>query len=400
MFALVVCLVLPRLVPALLTKQSLAQVDPLAVCMDGSPAAYYWNPAVRTTNTWLVYLGWGKWCHDEKSCTIRCGPPNRINSNNTRCSSKALPETATFSGIFKPDDNRLKGINQVFVSYCTSDAHMGNTTAFGFQFRGHPVVQSVLRDLVDRRGLGSRGSGSKGRDLLIFGGGSAGARGAMVHLDYVQEMLGAAGAHVDVVGFLDSNFDIEVDRFRTSSLMAETEVTRDVHGFANVQHLRSGCAAQYEERDQWRCMYGQYRMPHVTTRYFMVAFLYDQLQLEHQLGKPPFSLEATAYAEQFALSTRAELDKLFSSESGNALFSCACYAHQTSTSHLGVDGTTCGGAKPITMENAFHTFLGDVRHHRRKAKVLSSSKNTSTAMTWIDTCDSFQCNPLCQSVSV
>ena len=60
----------------------------------------------------------------------------------------------------------------------------------------------MLKHLVENKGLGS-GLGGR-RDRLIFGGASAGARGAMVHLDYVQEMLGEAASNVDVVGFLDS----------------------------------------------------------------------------------------------------------------------------------------------------------------------------------------------------
>lgn len=65
---------------------------------------------------------------------------------------------------------------------------MGDAAAFGLQFRGGAVVRAVLADLVRRRGLGRRGlAGAPPR--LLFGGVSAGSRGAMVHLDYVKEML-------------------------------------------------------------------------------------------------------------------------------------------------------------------------------------------------------------------
>jgi len=77
-------------------------------------------------------------------------------------------------------------------------------------FKGRIVIESVLSDLVDQKGLGS----GPFKDTLIFGGGSAGGRGAMMHLDYVSEMLGPqASPNVDVVGFLDSPLWIDYPPF-------------------------------------------------------------------------------------------------------------------------------------------------------------------------------------------
>jgi len=437
MLSLVVFLTLATPAYADLTLQSLAQVDPLAVCTDGSPAAYYWKPATSSPSTWLVYLDGGGWCYDEESCTSRCGPFDAINSDNKLCSSKTLEGSKSIGGIFWPDNDHLGGANKVFVHYCTSDAHMGNATAMGYQFRGHQVVQAVLSDLVDRRGLGSQSLSSQDRDLLIFGGGSAGARGAMVHLDYVQEMLGAAGGNVDVVGFLDSNYWVDVDLYNGSSFIGFPLITRHVHSYANVQHLGSTCVAAYEEQDQWKCMFGQYRMHHVTTRHFMVASQYDSFQLGNLLqGSPPYPLDAVAYAEQFAQKTRAELEKLAVSESDNALFSWACSNHMTSLGHSGFDELTCSAPATSTMDNALREFLGwssqanslggamaelvgwssqanslggawaelvEWSSYASSSDVAGAevtrwlSQANSPDMTWIDTCDGFACGPGCGS---
>ena len=59
---------------------------------------------------------------------------------------------------------------------------MGDTEAFGYQFRGQSILSAVLNDLQSAKGLAS---GSR----LLFGGCSAGARGAMVHLDSVAAAL-------------------------------------------------------------------------------------------------------------------------------------------------------------------------------------------------------------------
>ena len=65
---------------------------------------------------------------------------------------------------------------------------MGDAEAFGRLFRGTAVVSAVLHELVATHGLGTGGAAAP-PDLLLFGGLSAGARGAMAHLDFVRSML-------------------------------------------------------------------------------------------------------------------------------------------------------------------------------------------------------------------
>ena len=82
------------------------------------------------------------------------------------------------------------------------------------------MVQAVITSLVQNHGLGARAlpgayTSNEKKQLLLFGGGSAGSRGAMVHLDYVTEMLAKAGApspdeSVAVVGFMDSPLWIDI----------------------------------------------------------------------------------------------------------------------------------------------------------------------------------------------
>jgi hypothetical protein len=72
---------------------------------------------------------------------------------------------------------------------------------FGYHFRGRSVIDATLSELVRSQGLGrrERGGESSGEgtgensaatpDVLLFGGGSAGARGALLHLEYIQQML-------------------------------------------------------------------------------------------------------------------------------------------------------------------------------------------------------------------
>merc|ERR1740123_2793773 len=102
------------------------------------------------------------------------------------------------------------GANLADVPYCSSDAHMGDGYNFGRPFRGTRILKAVLTDLV-AKGLASSG-GQK--HTVILSGQSAGGRGAMVNLDYVQEMVVAAGGteEIEVVGFLDSAHWMDIPR--------------------------------------------------------------------------------------------------------------------------------------------------------------------------------------------
>ena len=65
----------------------------------------------------------------------------------------------------------------------------------GWHFRGQQIVSAVL----EHAGAGWGESEIK----LVFGGGSAGGRGAMAHLDFVTKSM---PSNVEVVGFIDSKW--------------------------------------------------------------------------------------------------------------------------------------------------------------------------------------------------
>ena len=165
-----------------LVLHSLSAVDPRAVCTDGSPGAYYFAPSVATTtaaaSTWIIHLEGGGWCYDKKSCAERCP----TGSMGPLCSSKLYSAVRMLDGVFRAEDGTLNASNKVFVPYCSSDGHMGNNErrpAEGFRFRGAVIVQAVLRDLVTMHGLAAEGTSH----TIVWGGASAGGRGAMIHLD-------------------------------------------------------------------------------------------------------------------------------------------------------------------------------------------------------------------------
>lgn len=387
-----------------LTKVSLEHVDPLALCTDGSHAVYYYKAAdalqenasstsasAQDMRTWLVYLEGGGWCTSEESCNSRCDPKSPDwKKNKALCTSNDLADGAGFQGIFTPATNKyLKNAHKVYVNYCTSDAHMGDGEAFHyhsepekqFQFRGQRVVKAVLKDLVESQKLGS---GLAGRDRVIFGGYSAGARGAMVHLDYVQEELQAAGAaNVDVIGFLDSPAYLQMNSsFPKFELFPEQ--TKNVSQFANVTHFGTECESKYSG-EEWKCLYGQYRLPTIQTPFMFIASQYDSYFLGNHLEIPShgeqIKEDQSVYADEYAAALR-QLNKDLSMKDGVGVYSWACYNHAMSARNDGFNQFTCD-PNSTTVDVAFEQYLTQMAVDNR------------TTVFYQDDCGSFNCSLGC-----
>jgi len=368
--------------------------DRPALCNYASTAGYYYWAGDSRSSTWIVYLEGGDWSWDERSFTIRerYFPP-QFTGRALFPSSKPNP-----GGLFNSTAVPLRDAHKVFVPYCSSDAWMGDKVVyFGsirpIQFRGASIVRSVIADLSSRHGLGShRGlSSSNATDLLLFGGGSAGARGAMVHLDKVREYLPAeARTRVDVVGFLDSNYWVDVPPLGESahypSLMDETRAFATT---TEAAALDAACSAAYQGSESWKCLFGQYRMPFVKTPYFMVASQNDRFQLSRALAKsttqfveyleapvpPAWSSSQDALIGRMAAATREGLQGLQAGVQQSAVFSWACFTHDDGNTAAGfVEGRAAGS----TMEGALLSFLS----------------NRST-VAWVDSCTGFDCGPAC-----
>lgn len=356
-----------------LSLLSLETVDPQAKCTDGSPAAYYFKPG--NTSTWIVDFQGGGWCYSADSCDTRC------NESFDLCSSTKWTSNVTESGLFHPSIDRvLAGATKVWIQYCTSDAHMADGSAFGYEFRGDRVFRAVFKDLVEKHGLGSGNQ----RHLLILGGQSAGSRGAMVHLDYVSDVLGDAARNIEVRGFLDSPLWIDLPTFPGGNAVNFATQASNLFAYGNIKNLGEECMAAFPKSEHWKCMFGEYRMPHIKTPYFLVASQFDSFQLSKAIGHDPATDAERTYASIFAYRTALLVHSLresFRPVNGvsNAVFSWACYNHATSMTHEGYNTLRIGD---MTMDKAMKHYL--------------FSEGNSTSFEWVEHCDGFACGAGCQ----
>ena len=133
---------------------------------------------------------------------------------------------------------------------------------------------------------------------MLFGGCSAGARGAMFSVDYVQAML-PAGAP-PVLAFLDSPLWVDVEPNDPSVMPLENQTAAALPLFNASGALPPDCAAAFPADEQWRCLYGEYRLPYVRTPYVMSASQFDKFQLTYNEGCARASVGAARHCRERA----------------------------------------------------------------------------------------------------
>mmetsp|Transcript_57046 Transcript_57046/g.165291 ORF Transcript_57046/g.165291 Transcript_57046/m.165291 type:complete len:511 (+) Transcript_57046:54-1586(+) len=307
-----------------LEKVSFADVgeDPLATCNDGSPGFFYWAPAARPSRSWIVLLGYGGWCWDAASCALR--PPDMTSST-------------VYADFVDADPGGIAawtGFNRVFAPQCSSDAWMGdigaNESASGVNWRGARIMRAILRHLTRRRGLADG-------DTLVFGGLSAGARGAMVHLDTLKSE-GLIPQGVKLLGYLDSPYYVEMPAFGNYSDIwhrVTTQTQQMAVSLRNDAILRGNGACTLPEA--WQCGFGELRIPLLRTPHLLVASQYDwyglftaqAADLNASGSFPEPQCAYTAYAFHFAMVTRHGLQALRSAPHAG-VYSSTCYNHAVS----------------------------------------------------------------------
>ena len=174
------------------------------------------------------------------------------------------------------------------------DVGASNET-FGYAFRGRRIIKAAIEQLVTQHGMGSVAPGTTAPPRLLFGGCSAGARGAMVNLDFVSETLAALNVSMEVGGLLDSGIWLDVIPAApgVTSLAEETQAAAALFNASEIYD--ETCAAAMPVGEAWRCLMGQYRMPFLRTPYLANEAQFDSFQLEYnEGGPPPYNASATS----------------------------------------------------------------------------------------------------------
>lgn len=247
-------------------------------------------------------------------------------------------------GLFDPARSPLADAHIAFVKSCSNDAFMGDkspteptggqhNTLFvdrdpdtAWHFRGRRIVEAVFADLRKHTGLGAQMG-----DRVIYGGCSAGARGAMVSIDHIagsEAIVGKAG----VVGLLDSGLWVPISPKTNSvdwdsfghQMRAALELTNA------TAFLDDACQQKYPGEERWKCLMAAYRLPFVRTPYFLVHSQYDQFALTMNIkghwSYTPLGTPDMPWAESYRELVVRYLPSP-ANGSGIVVYSPACYYH-------------------------------------------------------------------------
>ena len=277
--------------------------DPDAVCNDGTRGGYYFAKAIDPSqeHVFVVHLPGGGQCYDQVSCDERAVSYKSFNFTTPTLSVTGYLDAS-------PDRTPLWGANKAYLVYCSSDGYMGDapasTATWGYHFRGQRLVRSLFQALALNHGFNQ----SK---TVYLTGSSAGARGTMVHIDQlVKDYIPSTAS---VIGLLDSPYYLDVPPYSSQSQGFQYQEQQKYKYFNTLAILSPECIAAYPQTaDQWKCQFGEYRMPFVKTSYFLISAQFDSYQLNEltRATLDVYTPETTAYATEFGAHDRASLQKL------------------------------------------------------------------------------------------
>ena len=126
-----------------------------AVCLDGSPPAYWYQPprpqAATDNVSWLIHLDGGAWCYDERDCA---GRARSEKGSSTKLKRRYWPYSGLLDGNAAVNPT-FAGFHRVNLAYCDGSSFTGDraepvVTASGekLYFRGKRVLALLLDELL------------------------------------------------------------------------------------------------------------------------------------------------------------------------------------------------------------------------------------------------------------
>ncbi|XP_031104864.1 pectin acetylesterase 8-like [Ipomoea triloba] len=121
-----------------------------AVCLDGSPPAYYFDKGQGNgTDNWLIYLEGGGWCVNHTDCKVRA-------DQGLGSSTRRLRNTSFYGIISKnsTENPEFHNWNKIYVVYCDGSSYTGDMdavdTSYNLTYRGARVFKAIMEDLLAR----------------------------------------------------------------------------------------------------------------------------------------------------------------------------------------------------------------------------------------------------------
>ncbi|CAM6112340.1 unnamed protein product [Calypogeia fissa] len=345
-----------------------------AVCLDGSPPAYYLDiGSGEGANNWLLFHEGGAWCQNADDCLQR--------SYTQLGSSTQMPASMTFVGMLSnspvesPD---FYNWNRIYLKYCDGGSFNGdvsdpmrvanssiNGTGPFIFLRGQRIWEALMEDLMEK--------GMKNAQKALLSGCSAGGLTTFLHCDQYRDLMPTTTL---VKCVSDAGFFLDIpDVSGVQTIEAFFDNVVQVHNM--TANLPKYCISAGEAA---RCIFPEYIIPGLETPFFVLNAAYDSWQISNILVPPsadPTGIwnncksnlalcsEAQLQVVQgFRESLLEKLQPLLESEQDGA-FIDSCYRHCQA-----LDDGLWNGLSPLVDNKTISKAVEDWYFERNSTKVI------------------------------
>ena len=275
-----------------------------AVCLDGTPAGFYFSPAKnpRNSNDWQFYLQGGGWCYDERDCWSR--------SNNFLGSSKFWQKNGTLGGLFSSDCDTnpdFCNYNRVWLGYCDGNSFASNRAEplmvkgpdgkvkplyfrvsrwllslivhdalphlLTSQPQGRQILDAVFKALEQNFGFSSA-------ENVMLSGCSAGGLAVFLHTDYIGALTRAAAPDlkrfkaVPLSGYFLKHPSVTGERVYEKEIKSIFELSNATGG------LPQACVRAQRSGNEYLCNFAQFAYAYTREHSFPINSALDSWQTQ------------------------------------------------------------------------------------------------------------------------
>jgi hypothetical protein len=279
-------LLLPPTVPTSLesgsrrpTSLHLLSEHPDAVCLDGSPGAFYYSPSKpdsASADTWVIFLEGGGWCFSETDCSSRAADTSFLSLGSTSGLAKFPNHNPRYQqSIYSPPSSQNCDANPVFCEahhvylvYCDGNSFSGGgSSSSPLHYKGKFILDASIAALLDM-GLSNATS-------VLISGDSAGGLATILHADQIAATLAASAPKLERVKALPmSGFFPPLPTTEGSPVFAG-QMESAFHTHNSSAGVPALCLEGKKEADKWKCNTSPDALAVMTTPLLLLNSAYD-----------------------------------------------------------------------------------------------------------------------------
>ncbi|KAL1551668.1 [Wnt protein] O-palmitoleoyl-L-serine hydrolase [Salvia divinorum] len=245
-----------------------------AVCLDGTPGAYYYYPGFDDgVNNWIFYLPGGAWCDTKEECIYRS--KYQSSGSNKETPPKGFWPLMRPNKTLNPD---FYNWNAVWIRYCDGASFMADVEAVdpetNLHLRGRRIFASVMEELISTKGM------KNAVNAVLFGN-SAGGLAVILNCDRFRSFLPDASR---VKCISESGFFIRAKDLPGAQDTAIDYFSRTVEFHKLAEYLPKSCTQRLPPE---LCFFAENVVNDIQTPLFLLNSYFDRYQLSSLVAPNP-----------------------------------------------------------------------------------------------------------------